>query len=307
VVLNFQILNGPGGGEYLSPVNMTTTAAGRANVTLNSGTKSGVVQVVASATVGGRTITSSPVKVTINGGFPVQARFSIAAERYNFPALNWLSRTNAISVLAGDVYSNPVAMGTAIYFRSSAGVVQPTVFTDKDGQGAVSLISGNPIPRGAYGAPGIADSMYHYVVARTIGQNGVAVQDSVLILWSGVSQISNAPDSIVVNNGGSQTFGFRVSDKYYHPLAAGTTISVSAKVPPPPSPDVAVNQVNVAFGLNGTLALPDVITRGPGTTDFKFTISDGTTNVTSWTNVVVTISVSGPNGDAVYSFTGRVE
>lgn len=306
VVLNFQILNGPGGGEYLSPVTVTTTAAGRANVTLNAGTKSGVVQVVASATVGGRTITSSPAKVTINGGFPVQARFSIAAERYNFPALNWLGRTNAISVLAGDVYSNPVAVGTAIYFRSSAGVVQPTVFTDKDGQGAVNLLSGNPIPRGAYGAPGIADSMYHYVVARTIGQNGVAVQDSVLILWSGTSQIWNAPSTFAIDSGGSQTFNFRVSDAYYHPLSAGTTISVSAKVPPPPSPDVVVNQVNLAFGLNGTLALPDLINRGPGATDFSFTMSDGTTNVTQLTSVVVTISVTSPNGNAVYTFSGTV-
>jgi hypothetical protein len=285
---------------------MTTTAAGRASVTLNAGTKSGVVQVVASATVAGRTISSSPAKVTINGGFPVQARFSIAAERYNFPALNWLGRTNAISVLAGDVYSNPVAMGTAIYFRSSAGVVQPTVFTDKNGQGAVDLLSGNPIPRGPYGAPGMADSMYHYVVARTIGQNGLAVQDSVLILWSGTSKIWNAPTTFAVDSAGSQTLTFRVSDNYYHPLSAGTTISVSARVPPPPSPDVVVNQVNVAFGLNGTLTLPDVITRGPGTTDFSFTISDGTANVTIPTSVVVTIAVNSPNGNAVYTISGTV-
>jgi hypothetical protein len=180
------------------------------------------------------------------------------------------------------------------------------VFTDKDGQGTVNLISGNPVPKGAYGAPGIADSMYHYVVARTIGQNGVTVQDSILILWSGTSQIWNAPTTFAVDSGGSQTLSFRVSDRFYHPLAAGTTISVSAKVPPPPSPDVVVNQVNLAFGLNGSLTLPDFINRGPGATDFSFTISDGTTNVTMLTSVVVTISVDSPNGNAVYTFSGTV-
>jgi len=306
VNLTFQILNGPGGGEYLSPVTMTTTPVGRASVTLNAGTRSGIVQVVATAVVGGRTIISSPVKVTINGGFPVQARFSIAAERFNFPALQWLGRTDKISILAGDVYSNPVATGTAIYFRSSAGVIQPTVFTDKNGQGTVELISGNPIPRGGYGAPGLADSMYHYVVAKTIGQGGVTVQDSVLLLWSGSSLIWNAPTTFAIDSGGSQTFNFRVSDQYYHPLSAGTTISISAKVPPPPSPDVVVNQVNLAFGLNGSVTLSDVISRGLGSTDFSFTLSDGTSNVTILTSVVVTISVSSPNGNAVYTISGTV-
>ena len=95
-----------------------------------------------------------------------------------------------ITVLVGDMYSNPVAPGTAVYFRSSAGVVQPTVFTNKDGFGTVKLYSGNPEPLGTYAAPGQGDG-YHYVVARTLGQGGVAVEDSTLILWSGPGSISN--------------------------------------------------------------------------------------------------------------------
>ena len=163
------------------------------------------MQVIATATVGGRTLTSSPVRLVINGGFPVQSHFSIAPVVHNFPALGWLGKTNGITVLLGDKYSNPVAPGTAVYFRSSAGVVQPTVFTNKDGFGTVTLYSGNPEPLGVYAAPGQGDG-YHYVVARTLGQGGVAVEDSTLILWSGPGQISNvSPVTFDIANAGSQT------------------------------------------------------------------------------------------------------
>ncbi len=303
VDLNFASVNGPSGGEYISPIRVSTNASGQAATTFNAGTRSGVVQVRATATVGSRTIVSSPVQVVIQGGFPVQSHFSIASVEHNFPAMNYVGKTMPVTVLAGDVYSNPVATGTAVYFRSSAGVIQPSVFTNNDGQGSVQLISGNPQPLGAYATPLYGDG-YHYVVARTLGQGGVAVEDSILVLWSGLGSISGVtPTTFDIANMGSDTFQFVVADGLGHPLAAGTSITVTALIPPPPSPGIQQNQVFVVFGNNGTVSLGDVLFPGAGTTQFTFTLKDGTWGVTDATPVNVTITVSGPNTPSPISYT----
>ena len=227
---------------------------------------------------------------------------------HNFPALHRLGDVSPITVLAGDMYSNPVAAGTAVYFRSSAGVVQPSVFTDKNGFGTVNLYSGNPGPYGVYAAPVYGDG-YHYVVARTLGQGGTVVQDSTLMLWSGYGVISNiSPATFDVPNTGSQTFSFRVADELGHPLAAGTIISVTALIPPPPSEGMQQNQVTTTFGSNGSVRLADVIFSGPGSTDFSFTLKDGTWSITEATPVNIVINVTGPNvlGAIGYTFSGTV-
>jgi hypothetical protein len=244
----------------------------------------------------------------INGGFPVQDHFSVAAPQFNFPALGTMGKALAVSVLVGDVYSNPVVKGTAVYFRSTAGVVQPSVFTSSDGQGSVSLFSGNPEPYGTYASVAHGDG-YHYVVARTLGQNGVAVQDSILVLWSGFGSISNvSPTTFDIANAGSQTFTFRVSDQLGHPLARGTTITFLATIPPPPNPNLQQNQVTVSFGNNGTVTLPDVIFPGPGRTEFTAVLRDGTWSITDATPVTLSILVSGPNtsGPISYTMSGTV-
>ena len=308
VKLTFTSTNGPGGGEYISPDVVTTNAAGQAHTTFNAGTRSGVVQVTATATVGSRTISSSPVKLVINGGFPVQSHFSIAAVAHNFPALHKLGEIEPITILAGDMYSNPVAAGTAVYFRTSAGVVQPSVFTDKNGFGTVNLFSGNPGPYSTHAAPIYGDG-YHWVVARTLGQGGTVVQDSTLMLWSGYGIISNiSPATFDIPNTGSQTFTFRVADDLGHPLAAGTIISVSALIPPPPSDGIQQNQVTTIFGSNGAIKLQDVIVTGSGTTDFTFVLKDGSWSITEATPVNIVINVTGPNvnGSIGYTFGGTV-
>ena len=302
------VLNGPGGGEYISPSRLTTNAQGKATTTLNSGTRSGVIQIVASAAVGARTIQSSPVQVVINGGFPVQDHFSIAAPQFNFPALGTMGKSLGVSVLVGDVYSNPVVKGTAVYFRSSAGVIQPSVFTSTDGQGSVSLFSGNPEPFGSYAATAYGNG-YHYVAARTLGQNGAVVQDSILVLWSGYGSISNvSPTTFDIANAGTQSFTFRVADQLGHPLARGTTITFLATIPPPPNPNLQQNQVSVTFGNNGTVTLPDVIFPGAGATEFTAVLRDGTWSITDATPVTISILVSGPNttGPVSYTFSGTV-
>jgi hypothetical protein len=320
LTLNFLVVGGPVGGEYVSPASVLTNNVGRAYTTFNSGVKAGVAQVYASTVnSSGDSLYSRPVRVVMDGGFPVQSHFSISATIQNFPALHWQNRRDAIQVLLGDIYSNPVAPNTAVYFHTSpyppgeiggAGVVQPTVYTDVDGLGGVNLISGSPQPLGAYAYTGPivpSGNGYHYVVARTIGRYGESVMDSIKILWTGYPFITNLnPPAFNIANGGFLDFTFTVADELGHPLAAGTVINVIAQVPPPPDPNSPVNQVQVGFGINGSVTLPDVITAGGGTTNFSFRLSDGTSNLNQVTAVLMTIAVSGPNGSAIQFINGTV-
>jgi hypothetical protein len=308
----FTIVGGPGGGEYISPSPMSTNAAGLANVTFNSGTKSGACQIVATTTNGNKTITSTPVRIVITGGFPDQAHFTIAAPYFNFPTLGVANNRLPISVLVGDKYSNPAA-SSAVYFYTTAGVVQGTfgsAITTVDGQGSVDLISGNPAPLGQYGAAGWGDG-YHYVVARTVGQNGASVRDSVLLLWTGGASISAInPATFNIGNMGSQTFAFKVADPLGHPLARGTKIAITTEIPPAVVDGALQNKVLLTFGNQGTVELPDVIVGGPGLTDFVFTLQDGSWGLddASGTPVNVTITVTGPNAPSpvTRSITGVV-
>jgi hypothetical protein len=201
------------------------------------------------------------------------------------------------------MYSNPVAPGTAVYFRSSAGVIQPSIFTNKDGFGSVTLYSGNPEPFNSYAAAAYGNG-YEYVVARTLGQGGVVIEDSTLILWSGPGMITALnPTTFNIANASSQDFTFKVADALGHPLGAGTIIAVNAVIPPPPTQGQQQNQVIVVFGANGSIELPDVIMPGPGATDFTFTLKDGAWDITDATPVNITISVLGPNVSNSLSYT----
>ena len=317
ITLTFTIANGPGGGEYLSPTSVPTNSTGQAFMTLSAGVRAGIVQIVATGIVqtpnGPQTVTTQPVKVVIAGGFPDQAHFTLSATIYNLPILALAGAREHVGVLVGDKYSNPVAQATAVYFRSTAGVIQPKVFTDPDGLGSVDLISGNPYPFGQYAAPQVGTRPfgdgYEYIAANTAGQGGVTVGDSILVLWSGTSNITNFnPTTFNIANGGFQVFTFNVADYLGHPLAAGTIIAVSATVPPPPDPTTPVNQVQLAFGLNGSYVLSDVLVPGPGNTQFTCTLSDGTTNINDvlGTAVTLTVQVTGPNGQATYTINGLV-
>jgi hypothetical protein len=199
-----------------------------------------------------------------------------------------------------------VQPNTALYFRSGAGVIQATVFTSDDGEGTADLISGDPQPLDAYADPALGNG-YHYVVARTIGESGVTVIDSTLMLWSGLTEIKDVnPIAFDIPNGRDTVVTFNVSDRFGHPLSAGTKISVSASVPPPPCPDCEVNTVLATFGVGGSVTLDDHLFGGFNITDFAFVLSDGSWEIDMATPVTITISVTSENGNAIMSFSGVV-
>jgi hypothetical protein len=285
VEVNFILGSNPGEGVFISPTSANTGAAGLAKTSLFSGTKSGVVQMIAEVNLGAQTMRSLPVAVAIHGGLPDSVHFSLAVEKLNFPGYNIYGLIDRITAYVGDKYGNPVRPQTAVYFTTTGGLIEGSAFTDLLGQASVSLVSAAPKPlHPVYGA-GFAT-----VTGRTADENQHEIEALAIVLFSGVPQISVNPTVIDVPNNGSQYFAYRVSDQNDNPLAGGTNITVSVE-----SGDVdAVGNTN--------LTLPD--TQSPAWTFFGFSLIDSKPDSNRVNQVNVKISTTGPNGNLEYSIGG---
>lgn len=272
----------PGGGEFIAPTEASTDNNGKVNVNLSSGTRAGIVQVVAEVDTGDRTIRSKPISVAIHGGLPDQDHFTLGPTQFNFPALLQFGLSNEISVIVGDKYGNPVKPGTGVYFTTDYGVIEGSAATDAQGRGTVTLLSGQPLP-----PDGVA-----VVEAETADENEQRVFGRTPVLFTGRPVITVSPTTAALG----QTYSLTVTDPNGNPLAAGTTISVLAEG----TKVKAVGNTGVTLDdtvFEGGLAYENV-QRGPGITEFTFRAvedqevdEDGTPTIET-----ITINVSGPNG-----------
>ena len=293
--INFRFGVRPNGGEFISPTTAQTDNNGEVKVNLSSGTRAGVVQLIAETVVDGRTIVSRPVSVSIHGGLPDQTHFTLAPARFNFPGLTKYGLTNAISVTVGDKYANPVKPGTAVYFTTEGGIIEGSTLTNATGQGSVSLISANPVPN-----RGIA-----VVTASTADENQNVVTDRIPVVFSGTPVVTVSPSVASLD----QTYSLTVEDFNGNPLAPGTTLSVRAEGTKVKAVgNTSVTLEDTAFrdqnGDGDILDYEDVL-RGPGLTNFTFRVvaeeveapAEGETSTEDEPEVeAVTIKVSGPNG-----------
>jgi hypothetical protein len=295
----FSINGGPGGGEFLSKLADSTDDNGQVSVVLNSGTAAGAVQVLAVAAVDDRTLSSTPVRLTIHGGLPAQDHFGIGPARYNFPALQRVNDRLDIVTVVGDKFSNPVRPGTSVYFRTNAGNIQTEAQTDDDGVVSVQLISlGKNIVDPVHGAG------FGYVVAETWGENGTMVTDSVLVLLSGRPIITVDPTTFNIPNNQSQTFNYSVFDYNGNPMAEGQSISVSLELPEL-SGDLSAPELILNGDINRNL--PD--TQSQAYTEFSFSLSvygGDEEDVATEMPVTIVISTTGPNGNLELKIQGTV-
>lgn len=288
IEISFTIGAGPGGGEFIFPSLGYTDSNGQAKVHLTSGTKAGVVQIVAEATVDTRLIRSKPVSITIHGGLPDATHFSLAVAKLNFPGYNIYGLTDRITAYVGDKYSNPVRPNTAIWFNTDGGIIEGSSLTNLQGQASVDLISAAPQPtHPVYGA-GFAT-----VTASTVDENQNTINAEAIVLFSGYPTISIQPSSFAIPNGGSQTFVYTVSDQNGNPLSGGTSINVT------------IDGENIE--TLGTLSanLPD--TQSPSWTTFSFLVYDSQDTVTVVKPVSIEIATTGPNGGAILGISGTSE
>ncbi len=300
VTVNFTLGAQPGGGEFIFPESAKTDNNGQVMVNLSSGTKSGVVQIVAEANLGGQMIRSLPVSVAIHGGMPDQRHFSVGPERFNFPGLRRFGLADPISVIVGDKYANPVKPGTAVYFTTSHGVVEGSVLTNEQGRGAVDLLSANPLP-----SDGVA-----IITARTADENQQDVADRIPVLFSGVPVVRISPSVALLN----QVYQLEVTDQNKNPLVAGTSIDVrveGTKVKAVGNTSLQLDDTAFFDGArdyNGdgipdgakdgdNLDFDDVRT-GPGVTIFTFSaVPDMKLDEEGQPEIeAITVTIKGPNG-----------
>lgn len=287
--IRFSFGTHPGGGEFLEPTEARTDNNGQVTVNLSSGTRAGVVQILAETEVEGNMVRSMPVSVSIHGGLPDQRHFTLGPDRFNFPGLLRFGITNQISVIVGDKYSNPVKPGTSVYFETSHAVIEGSALTNATGGGTVQLISANPLP-----PLGIA-----VVRATTADENQQIVSSQIPVLLTGVPEIQVTPGEAILG----QTYRLRVWDwPNRNPLVEGTSITVRAegtKVKAVGS--TAVSLGDAAFvdqnGDGDVLDYEDIL-RGEGITEFRFRAVEDLTldEAGEPTLEAITITISGENG-----------
>lgn len=311
VDVTFTIANGPGEGEFLAPATKSTDGSGQVQTTISSGTKSGTVQVFATATnEEGTVITSYPVVITITGGLPDQMHFSVVSERRNFAGYDFFGDINPVTAFVGDIYGNPVQPGTAVYFTTDGGIVEGSGTTDDLGRARVELVSAAPQPSGSFECIDESGTPYMrasegYAIVEALTSN--RVQDDILttttVLFSGETQITFTDVDADPDNGDLGNYGFRVSDRFGNPLEEGTTISVTA------------DGVNVEAVGDEQVTLGDHLCPGDGRTDFLISVVQGDEVGEDDLPLppqleTLTIKVNSPNGNAqltVYNTGGRPE
>ncbi len=285
VNVKFQIATSPGGGVVISPTVVQTNNLGQATVNITSGTKAGVVQIIAEIDLPKIILKTTPVSVTINGGLPDLAHFSIIPSVLNFPGFDIFGQQMIVGVSVGDKYSNPVRPKTSVYFSTTGGIIEASTQTDSKGLGTVTLISGNPRPNDPILGPGFAT-----VTATTADENFNQISRSAIVLFSGTPQVSISPAVFTIPNLGSQTFNYSVSDQNGNPLAAGTNIVVK------------VDGQNVKTLGDINIILPDTQNRTKWT-NFSFIVTDTVASADS-VPIAVTVNATGPNGSAKATVTG---
>ena len=284
VEVNFSLGSGPGGGEYLYPASVISNALGRASVTLNTGTKAGVAQITAQITVNNVIVKSQPILIAIYGGFPDPNHYAVASDKLNYPDYGIIGYEIEFTAFVGDKYSNPVRPGTSVYFETTSGIIEGSNNTDNLGRATVTLLT-QPFPDlDGYG-PG-----FFRVTSSTVDENNTTIQTSTVRLLTGLPIITVDPSSFDIQNGGSQSFNFTVSDGNGNPMSSGQAISVK------------VNKGDLE--VSGDVAVTMLDTQSKAFTMFSFTATDSKPDTTQLQQAIIDISTSGPNGEKKISVYG---
>jgi uncharacterized Zn ribbon protein len=278
VMVRFTIIGGRVGGEFLLPDSIETNANGLASTVVTSGTKSRVLQVVASATVLGTTISSSPAQLTISGGMPDSVRSTMWTSSTNFPGIGgFADLLGTVSVMLVDQYGNPVQPGNLTYFETTGGSIDAIGITDATGLAKVNIYGG--------GKPPIAGID---TIKVTVNKTNGSFSKHISVTFSGTPQIrvTNVPnDSINIFDGSGQTLDLIINDANGNPLAAGNKISI-----------ITGGLAGSGVKLSGDVGASTPDTRSTSLTSYKIRVDDGTANGGDSGPFTLQLMVSGPNG-----------
>jgi hypothetical protein len=136
-------LNTTIGGLSLSSASASSANDGTVSVFVQSGTIATPVRVTATLT--GTTIGSQSDQLVVSTGVPAQDGFSISIQTLNPETWNTDGVVDKVTARLSDHFHNPVPDGTAIYFTTSGGSIQPSCITVA-GACSVNWISQAPRP-----------------------------------------------------------------------------------------------------------------------------------------------------------------
>ncbi len=297
ILVNFSISpsGGIGGGEFLSPSTGYTDAAGEVKTTFNSGIRSGVVQIVATANVLGQTISVASGRLTISGGFPDPTKLSATLSRVNMPGIARSGIVGSLTVQVGDRFGNPVQPGTALSFSTTGGLIQSVAQTDASGLATVVLQGGLPTPNDPTLGPG-----YGIITLQTVGEGGIAISKAIPFLFSGAPRVTlqNVPtDTLRIFDGSSADIDYTVADVNGNPVSDGHTVDVTVS----------------GQGAAGITLSGDVSVNTPDTQDkvnftrYRFRATDNAINGGPSGELVFTITVNGESGRYIRKFYGILQ
>ncbi|MDY0131977.1 MAG: invasin domain 3-containing protein [Desulforegulaceae bacterium] len=206
--VNFEILDGPNGGEELDPKS-ALTKNGQVSTILRSGTKSGPVSL--KATYHNDTNISSIVsQIAVKSGNPVGEEFSISAQYRNISGLTLANLVDKITVSAADKYGNAVPDNTAISFKTynTGGFFSPSVAQTVSGLAQNDLYSAsNPVPEQGFvcvtaeannggrttRVTSIAVDPNNNIIYAGTNGGGVYKSNNAGSSWTNISRSSNEP------------------------------------------------------------------------------------------------------------------
>ena len=226
--ISFVITDGPGGGEHLGSVGYgpfiaVTNGNGVASCPISSGTISGTVRIRAYA----GTILSTATQVMVHAGPP--AYITVGAEDCNSPTWDILNERVGVVALVSDIYHNPVADSTAVYFSCDEGTMVAHELRTQDEEGVAT----------SYWISGYEDLSADGIVMIYAETNGGDLADTSYFLntskpvymWfitDTTTGFAAFPTTIQADGKEKKTFYIEVRDVNMNYVVGGTGIEVEA-------------------------------------------------------------------------------
>jgi hypothetical protein len=146
--IQFSLVGGSTGGEYLVPTSDVTDSDGKVTTTLKAGDQPGAVQIKASYSYA---VYTTPPAINIFSGPPEGKHLSMSFEALNILGLLYDGLTDEVTLNLADLYSNPVPDDTAVQFQAEYAKIEGGAGSTTNGVVTADLITQDPKP--GNGAP----------------------------------------------------------------------------------------------------------------------------------------------------------
>ncbi|MBC7622626.1 MAG: hypothetical protein H7232_04485 [Aeromicrobium sp.] len=131
------------GGLTISPLSaVSDPATGVVSTTVQAGSVSTPVRVIATTVVGSQTLTTQSDQLTVSTGVPSQGGFSLSVSTFNIDGYDFDGTTTTVIARLADRFSNPVPDGVVVNFTSAGGAIGPSC-TTVNGACSVTMTSQN--------------------------------------------------------------------------------------------------------------------------------------------------------------------